>query len=85
MSLPSLDFVHLMVSEIWPGQDFIGQGHYGNVKGHIKVSPTKYQLPKPCGFRDTGQINFFLAPAHLDTMGENNTLTALTGKNTTGI
>ena len=22
-----------------PGQDFIGQGHYGKVKGQIKVTP----------------------------------------------
>ena len=43
--------------------------------------PTKYQLPTSCHFRDIAQTNFFpLAarlPAHPDTMGENNTLTAL--------
>ena len=37
--LPSINFLHLTVSEIWPGQDFIDQGHYGKVKGKIKVTP----------------------------------------------
>ena len=32
MSLPSINFLQLMVSELLPGQDFIGQGHYGKVK-----------------------------------------------------
>ena len=32
MSPPSINFLHLTVSEIWPGQDFIGQGHYSKVK-----------------------------------------------------
>ena len=52
--------------------------------------PTKYQLPAPYGFQDiartiifklkvtTAQTNFF-PPAHRDTMGENNTPTALKG------
>ena len=39
MSLPSIHFLHLTVSEIQPKQDFIGQGHYGKVKGQIKVRP----------------------------------------------
>ena len=29
----------LTLSEIQPEQDFIGQGHYGKVKGQIKVTP----------------------------------------------
>ena len=37
MSLPTINFLHLTVSEIYPGQDFIGQGHYGKGKGQIKV------------------------------------------------
>ena len=37
MSLPRINFLHLTVSEIYPGQDFIRQGHYGKVKGQIKV------------------------------------------------
>ena len=45
MSLPSINFLHLMVSEIQPGQTF----------------PAAHP------------------PAHPDTMGENNTLTALKG------
>ena len=32
MSLPSIDFLHLTISEIQLGQDFISQGHYGKVK-----------------------------------------------------
>ena len=124
MPLPSINLLHLTVSEIEPRQDFIGQGHYGKVKGQIKVSPwrctptppnqspyqvstsytlrfpryspdkifklkvtkarsmvksrshhdvahlnpltnvpTKYQLPTPYGFRDTGRTNFFPPPA----------------------
>ena len=78
-----------MVSEIHPGQDFIGQGHYGKVKSrsdhdvahlHILTNvPTKYQLHTPYGFWDTARTNFFPPPAHLDTMGENNTQTAIKG------
>ena len=37
MFLPNMNFLHLTVSEIWPGQDFQGQGHYSKVKGQIKV------------------------------------------------
>ena len=39
MCLPNTKFLHLTVSEMWPGQDFMGQGDYGKVKGHIKVTP----------------------------------------------
>ena len=28
ISLPSINLLHLMVSEILPGQNFKGQGHY---------------------------------------------------------
>ena len=38
MSLPSTNFLHPTVSEIYPGQDFIGQGHYCKVRGQIKVT-----------------------------------------------
>ena len=64
-----------MVSEIYPRQDFIGQGHYGKVKGKVKVKsrsrhdvahlhpltnvPTKYKLPTPYGFRDIAQTGFY--------------------------
>ena len=45
--------------------------------------PTTYQLPTPYGFGDTARTNFFhppnCQPDRLDTMGENNTLTALKG------
>ena len=39
MSLPSINFLHFMLSEIWAGQDFIGQGQYGKVNGQIEVTP----------------------------------------------
>ena len=39
MSLLCINFLHLTLTEIEPGQDFIGQGHYGKVKGQIKVTP----------------------------------------------
>ena len=32
-------FLHLTVFEIWPVQDLKGQGHYGKIKGQIKVTP----------------------------------------------
>ena len=32
MLMSSINFLHLTASEISPGQDFIGQGHYGKVK-----------------------------------------------------
>ena len=47
--------------------------------------PTKYELPTPYSFRDTAQTKIFPSrppthpPAHPDTMGENNTPTALKG------
>ena len=60
MSLTSIDFLHLTVSKIQPGQDLIGQGHYSKVKSRsdhhvahlhpLTNVPTKYQLPKPYGF-----------------------------------
>ena len=58
-----------MVSEIYPGQDFIGLGHYGKVKSrsHHDVAhlhpltnvPTKYQLPTPYSFRDIARTRFY--------------------------
>ena len=39
MSLPRINLLNVTVSEIQPGQDSIGQGHYGKVKGQIKVTP----------------------------------------------
>ena len=50
---------------------FQGQGHYGKVKGQIKVNydeaqlhfltnvPTKYELPTHYGFRDMARTRFF--------------------------
>ena len=37
--LPNINLLHLMVSEILPGQNFKGQGHYGKIKIQIKVTP----------------------------------------------
>ena len=39
ISLPSIKTSHFTVSEIQPGQDFQIKGHYGKVKGQIKVTP----------------------------------------------
>ena len=62
MSLPSINFLHLTVSEIQPGQDFQTQGHYSKVKSRsdhdvahlhpLTNVPAKYQLPTPHGCRD---------------------------------
>ena len=41
--------------------------------------PSKYQLPTPYSFWNTARTTFFLLPADPDTMGENNTPTALKG------
>ena len=70
-SLPSIKFLDLTVSEIQPGQDFIGQCHYGMVKvksrSHLDVAhlhpltnvPTTYQLPIPHGFQDIAETIFY--------------------------
>ena len=39
MFLPSIKLLYLTVSEILAGKDITGQGHYGKVKGQIKVTP----------------------------------------------
>ena len=78
-----------MVSEIYPGQDFISQGHTARSKvksrSHHDIVhlhpltnvPTKYHLPIPYGLQDIARTNFFpqptRLPAHPDIMGENNT------------
>ena len=51
-----------------PGQNFIGQGHYGKVKSRSDYDvahlhsltnvPTKYQLPTPYSFRDIARKRF---------------------------
>ena len=38
MSLPSINFLHLTVSDIPPRQNFKGQDYYGGVKGQTKVT-----------------------------------------------
>ena len=40
-----------MVSEILPGQNFKGQGHYSQVKGKIKAA--YLQLPNQCPYQVT--------------------------------
>ena len=69
MSLLSINYLQLTVSEIWPGQDFIGQGHYSKVKSRsdhdvahlhpLTNAPTKYLLPTPYGFRDIARTRFY--------------------------
>ena len=39
MSLPTIKFLHFMVSEILRGQNFKGEGYYGKIKCQIKVTP----------------------------------------------
>ena len=68
---PTINFLHLTVSEILPGQNFKGQGHYGKIKDQIKVnhkvaylqpltsSATRCQLPKPYGFQDIARTRFY--------------------------
>ena len=71
MSLPSINFLHLTVSKIYPGQDFIGQGTMARSKvklrSHHDVAhllpptnvPTKYQLPTPYAFQDIARTRFY--------------------------
>ena len=70
MPLPIINFLHFTASEILPGQNFKGQGHYCKVKGQNKFTydiahlqpptnvPTKYQLSTPYAFRDIAQTRF---------------------------
>ena len=70
MSLPNIHFLHLTISEIQLRQILKSQGHYGKVKGWIKVTPqyctetrltnvpTDYQLPTPCSLWDTDPTRF---------------------------
>ena len=60
-SLPSINFLHLTVSEIWPGQDFIVKVTMAKVKSrshhdiaHLHALTdvlTKYQFPTPYRFK----------------------------------
>ena len=61
VSLPSINFLHLTVSKILPGQNYKGQGtarskvksrsHHDVAHLHPLTSvPQKYQLPKPYSF-----------------------------------
>ena len=71
MSLPSINFLHLMVVKIQPGQEIIGQGHYAKVRGHIKSHhdiahlqsstnvPTKYQLPTHYDCQNTARTRYY--------------------------
>ena len=69
ISLSSINFLHLTVSEMLPGQNFIGQGHYSKVKSrsdhdeaHLHLltnAPTKYQLPTLCRFYDIARTIFY--------------------------
>ena len=61
-----------MVSEIHPGQDFQTQGHYGKVKGQIKVRPWRCTPtpPNQCPYQVSTsytlqflRYNFFPPPA----------------------
>ena len=38
VSLPSINFLYITLFDIWSGQTFKDQGHYGKVKSHIGVT-----------------------------------------------
>ena len=111
MSLPSFNFLHLMISKIQPGQIFSyifrfpryspdkifklkvttprpkvkSRSHYEVAHLHPPTNvPTKFRLPTPYDSKiQPGRIfsgrPTVSPPTHLDTMGENNTPTALKG------
>ena len=69
MSLPSINFPHLTLSEIQPWQNFKHQGQNGKVKGQIKITPwccilklcnqypSTYQHLTTHGFWDTSKTS----------------------------
>ena len=68
MTLRIINFLYLTVSEIQPGEDFKGQGHYSKVKSRshhdtahlqpVTNVPAKYQLPTPYGCQNIAQTRF---------------------------
>ena len=80
MSLPSINFLHLTVSEIWPREDFIGQSHYSKVKSRSHYDTTHLHpltnvpsinfLHLTVSEIQAGQTSSRCLPAHLDTMGK---------------
>ena len=68
--LVSINFLHLTLSGVQPGQDFQTQGHYRKVKvksrshhdvAHLETLtnvPANYQLPTPYGFLDIAWTRF---------------------------
>ena len=66
ITLPSINFLHPVVSEISPGQNFKGKDH--NMWDKVTSRnctfssptniPTKYQLPKLSSFRNIAQPRF---------------------------
>ena len=66
MFLPSINFLHLTVSEIKPGQDFTTARSNVKSRSHHDVAhlqpltnvPAKYQLPTPYGCRDIDRTRF---------------------------
>ena len=63
MSLPTINFLHFTVSEIWPGQNFKGQGHYGKVKSQIKVTPRHCTptTPNQCPYKVINFLHLMLS------------------------
>ena len=84
MSLPSIDFLHLMLFEIQLGQDFEGQGyfkaHHDNIHLHPLTNVRSSMVPSIKSIHLTvseiqpGQTFSQRPNAHPNTMGENNTL-----------
>ena len=56
MSLPSINFLHLIVSKMQPGQDFKGQGHYGEAKVQINSHHDIAHLESP--INGLSSVNF---------------------------
>ena len=93
MSLPSINLLHITVSEIKPGQGFQTRGNYDKIKGQIKVTMTlhiivtSFNLCPYQGYHvSTSYTLWFLRyspdtlpPAQPDTMGKNNTCATFKG------
>ena len=62
MSLPNINFIHLTVCEIQPGQKWLkvkSRSHHDAAHLHALTNvPTKYQLPTPYVFRDIARTRF---------------------------
>ena len=91
MTLPSFNVLHLMVSDIYPGEDFQTQDHNGKVKSSRSHTDVAHLHPQPMSLTSFNLLHLMVSeiqprqhfsqrlPTHTDTMGENNTSKALKG------